>query len=88
MALDLTALTAEVAKNTDVEGSTKVLIGKLADEIATLNANNGDPTTQAKIDALVATLRANDSDLAAAVAANTPPAPPVVDPVPPVVQEP
>ncbi len=81
MALDFTALAAEVSNNTSVEASASAIIKTLADEVAALNANNGDPTTQAKIDAFVAALRQNDTALAKSVADGTTP-PPVPVPAP------
>jgi len=63
---DLSALQAEVARNTDVGTSVVTLVQKLADE---LEAANGDP---AAIQAIVDQLRSNDDALAAAVTANTP----------------
>jgi hypothetical protein len=70
MALDFTQLQAEVANNTTVEGSAVTLIQQIAAEIASAG------TDQATLDALVASLKANDTALAAAVVANTPAAPP------------
>lgn len=70
MALDLSALTSEVERNTTVDGSAKALILLFADQI---EAAKGD---QAKLDALVATMRGSSDDLSAAVSANTPSAPP------------
>lgn len=63
-------LTAEVTRNTTVEASALVLIQGFAAQLA---AAGTDP---AKLAALQATLKQNDDDLAAAVAANTPAAPP------------
>jgi hypothetical protein len=66
---DLTALTAEVTRNTTVEKSALVLIQGFAAQLA---AAGTDPV---KLGALQASLKANDDELAAAVAANTTPAP-------------
>lgn len=66
---NLQALTDEVAANTAIEKSAITLIQGLA---AQIEEAKDDP---AALDALVASLRANDADLAAAVAANTPAAP-------------
>jgi hypothetical protein len=66
MALDFTALEAELTRDNDVNSSAATLIEKLADEI---EAAGGD---KAKLDELVAKLRAQSDALAAAVAANTP----------------
>lgn len=59
-------LTAEVANNTTVEKSALALIQGFAAQLA---AAGTDP---AKLAALQATLKSNDDELAAAVAANTP----------------
>ena len=74
LAIDLTKLTAEVANNTTVETSVVALLGQLT---ALINAipPSTDPTTQAALDALTATLTANDGAIASAVTANTPAAP-------------
>jgi hypothetical protein len=71
MAIDLANLEAQVARNTSVDESVKTLVAGLAAQIAELKAG-ADPATQAKIDALVATLTADNDALAAAVVANTP----------------
>ena len=71
MAIDLTKLTAEVAANTTVTTSVEALVNNLAAQIAAIPPSS-DPTTQAALDALVQTLNANDTGLAAAVVANTP----------------
>src|SRR5271166_361818 len=75
MAIDLTALTAEVANNTTVEGSVVSLVTNLAAQIAAMPPST-DPATQTALNALVTTLQTNDAAIAAAVAANTPAAPP------------
>ena len=72
MAIDFTAANAEIARNTDVTGSVKALLASLAQQIADLKTASTDPATQASIDDLVASLKANDDDVAAAVTANTP----------------
>ncbi len=74
MAISLTAITAEVANNTTVTASVVTLVQNLAAQIAAIPPST-DPTTQAALDALAATLTANDSSIAAAVTANTPAAP-------------
>lgn len=66
---DLSALQAEVAKNTTIEQSAITLIQGLA---AQIQAAGTDP---AKLQAIVDQLTANDAALAAAVTANTTPAP-------------
>ena len=63
---DLTGLTAEVERNTSVEGSALVLIQGFAAQLA---AAGTDPVA---LQALQTQLTANDDALAAAVAANTP----------------
>jgi hypothetical protein len=71
MAVDLSALTAEVARNTTVEQSVVTLVNNLAAQIAAIPPST-DPVTQAALDALNATLTQNDDAIASAVAANTP----------------
>jgi len=66
---DLTALTAQVQANTDVEQSAILLIKGLADQIA---AAGSDPIA---IASLVAKLKDSATALAAAIAANTAPPP-------------
>lgn len=70
MALDLSALQAEVARDSDVNSSASTLISKLADLV---EATKGDPSA---VTALVAQLRAQNDALAAAVSASTPAEPP------------
>ena len=72
MAIDLTAMTAEVANNTTVEGSVLSLLSQLTTMIQNIPPST-DPVTQAALNALVGTLSSNDAALAAAVTANTPP---------------
>jgi hypothetical protein len=64
--VDLSALTAEVARDKDVNSSAATLLADLA---ARLEAAKADPVA---IQALADALRAQSDDLAAAVAANTP----------------
>ncbi len=71
MAVSLDALTAEVARNTTVEGSVVALLQQLTALIKAIPPST-DPATQAALDGLVATITANDSALADAVTANTP----------------
>jgi hypothetical protein len=73
---DLNTLTDDVTQNTSVVKSAEALLTGLKTQLdAAIAANaNGDPT---KLAALSAQLEANTSELAAAVAANTPAAPPV-----------
>ena len=70
MSVELDDLAAAVTEETTVVTSIETLITSLA---AQITASAGDP---AKITALAAELRANTARLAAAVTANTPPAPP------------
>jgi len=63
-------LQVEVDRNNTVDGSAVTLISGLADQII---AAANDP---ARVRALGATLKASTDSLAAAVAANTPAAPP------------
>lgn len=67
---DLTQLTTDVAADTDAVNSAVTLLNTLAAEI-TANAN--DPAALAQ---LASDLEANTANLAAAVTANTPAAPP------------
>ena len=71
MAVDLTAITAEVANNSSVTGSVLTLVQNLVAQIAAIPPST-DPVTQAALDALTATLSGNDGSIAAAVEANTP----------------
>lgn len=77
MAINLSALEAEVARNTEVVASAITLIQGLA---AAVEATSGDP---ARVLILAENLRGQCDALAAAVAANTPAAPPdpPVDPI-------
>jgi hypothetical protein len=74
MAIDLTAVTAEVAKNTSVTGSVVTLLQQLTAMIQAIPPST-DPVTQAALDQLVTTLTGNDQTVADAVVANTPAAP-------------
>jgi hypothetical protein len=75
MAVDITALTAEVANNTTVDGSIEQLLTNLAAQLAALAAGTGDAATQTALNSLVTTLQQNDAAIAASVTANTPAAP-------------
>lgn len=66
MAIDLTGLESEITRNKTIDGSAKVLIAGL---IVKIEATKGDP---AKVAELVAALKADNDDLAAAITANTP----------------
>jgi hypothetical protein len=70
MSVELDDLTAQVTANTDQIASAITLINGIAGRI---EAAGTDPV---KLKALTAELRAKDDELAAAVAANTPAAPP------------
>ena len=72
MSKELDELTAQVAANTAVQMSAVELINGIA---ARIEAAGTDP---AKLAALTANLRNDDEQLAAAVLANTPAAPPSV----------
>lgn len=77
MTVELDALKAQVAHNTDVELSAVVLIKGLADQIA---ASHDDPAALVE---LTSKLHDSAEALAAALVANTPAAPaPVVEPAP------
>jgi hypothetical protein len=79
MAIDLTAATAEIARNTSVSASAVLAIQTLIAQIAAVPAST-DPATQAALDNIVQNWQANDATVAAAVA-NTPQAPVTVPPV-------
>lgn len=70
MAIDLDTLTAEVANNASVTGSVLQLVENLAAAVAAIPPSD-DPTTQAALDALVATLKASDDAIAASVVSHT-----------------
>lgn len=76
MAVDLTALTAEVANNTTVSGSIVQLLTNVEAQLTAIAAGSTDAATQTALNALVTTLQTNDASIAAAVTANTPVAPP------------
>jgi seryl-tRNA synthetase len=83
MAIDLTAATAELAKNNDVTASAVQAINTLIAQVAAVTAS--DPAAQAQLDNIVANWRANDATIAAAIA-NSPQSPtevPAVVVVPP-----
>jgi len=70
MSVELDALEAQVATNTSVEESAVTLIKGIAAQLA---AAGTDPV---KLKSLAASLNTSATDLAAAVAANTPATPP------------
>ncbi len=74
MAIDLTTITANVAKNTDAANSAVTLLNNLTAIIKAIPPSS-DPTTQAALDQLSATLDSNNTAIASAVVANTPVAP-------------
>ena len=80
MAVDFTAMEAEIARQTDVVTSVEVLLDKMAVQIAALSTNSTDAATQAAIDGYVSHIAAHTDRLTAAVAKNTPGAP-VVNPL-------
>ncbi len=66
MALDLTALEAELTRNDSVDESAKALMAALFSEVEAAKNN------PAEIQAIVDRFKASNDSLAAAVAANTP----------------
>lgn len=71
MAIDLTTITAAVAKNTEVDASVEQLLANLTAMIKAIPPST-DPTTQAALEQLATTLATNNDNIAAAVVANTP----------------
>lgn len=71
MAVDLSGLQAEVARNSSVDASAVALINGIADKIAAAIAAD-DVADAANINALVDELRASTDGLSSAVTANTP----------------
>lgn len=65
--LDLSALNAEVARNTSVDDSAVILIEGFIAAVAAANAVN-----QAAVEAVLVEFRGSTDRLAASVAANTP----------------
>lgn len=72
MALDFSALEAEVTRDKDVNDSAALLLKRLFDEV---EANKGNP---AALQSIVDRVRGNSDGLSAAVTANTP-----AEPTPP-----
>lgn len=66
MALDVSAVEAEISENTDAIASAEVLLASLAQAV---RDTAGDP---AAVAALAASLDANNTRLSAAIVANTP----------------
>lgn len=81
MALDLSALTAEVARNRTVDGSAAALIRGITQRIADAIAAD-DITDATNLNALMADLASSTDDLSAAVSENTPAPPPEPNPIP------
>lgn len=74
MAVDMSGLQAEVARNRTVDGSAAALIRGIAQRIADAIAAD-DATDATNLNALVDDLRTSSDDLAGAVSENTPAAP-------------
>lgn len=70
--LDITALTTAVANQTTVENSAVTLLAQLSASLQALIAQGGNTVDPAALQAIVDTINANDTNLAAAVTANTP----------------
>lgn len=68
--MDLTGLKAEIERNKQVDGSAKALITGLAQKLEEAKDN------PVELQALIDSLKTDNDDLAAAVAANTPAAEP------------
>lgn len=82
----ITALQAEAANLVTVHTASVALINGISDRIAAAITGAADDSAAVKaVNDVVATLKANDAALAAAVAANTPAAPLTPAPLPPIV---
>ena len=81
MAVDFTKLRDQIAKNTDVVASAKLLLQKLLAEIEQI-ATTADEPTQKALDDLTQQFAAQTDDLSAAVAADTAADPANVQPAP------
>jgi len=75
MGLDISALTAAVAKQTTVEQSAVTLLTQLSAEIKTLAGQVVDPATVQALNDLATKNDSNDTALASAVTQNTPASP-------------
>jgi hypothetical protein len=75
MALDLSALQAEVTKQTTIVASVQSFIAGLNAQLAAMQSQTVDPATASQLASLQSQLAANDTALASAIAANTTPAP-------------
>ena len=73
MAIDVSAIVAEVTKAKGLSASVKVFIAELRSALAAELAN--DPATQATVDALVVDLASHNQELSDAMAANPTPVP-------------
>ncbi len=71
MAIDLTAVTAEVANNSSVTASVVQLLNNLTAIIKAIPPSS-DPVTQAALDQLTTVLASNDTTVAAKVVESTP----------------
>ncbi len=71
VALDFTAATAEIARQTTVDASIEALLVQVVAALAAIPPSN-DPATQAALDEVVAGLKANNDGIVASVTANTP----------------
>jgi hypothetical protein len=80
--LDLTALKTAVANEKTVEDSAIQLIQGIAAQLKALISQSGNTVDPATLQTIVDSMTAEQSALAAAVAANTPAAPPVPAPSP------
>jgi hypothetical protein len=83
MALDLSVLTAEVARNRTVDASAAALIRGIAQRITDAIAAD-DLTDATNLNALVTDLQDSSNELSAAVSENTPAEEPVEEPTEPV----
>lgn len=81
MALDLSQLQAEVARNRSVDGSAAALIRGITQRIQDAIAAD-DLQDSAALAALVTDLQGSTDDLASAVSENTPAPPPEPEPEP------
>jgi hypothetical protein len=71
MAVDFTAINAEVARQTTVDASIETLLAQVAAALAAI-PKSSDPVTQAALDAVVAGIKSNNDAIVASVVANTP----------------
>jgi hypothetical protein len=71
MAVDFTAINAEVARQTTVDASIETLLTQVAAALTAIPKST-DPVTQAALDAVVVGMKANNDAIVASVVANTP----------------